>query len=345
MRHQIITALTAASLTIAAAHSVAAQDAEAFYKGKNVTFTVSAPAGTLTDVVARQFAPFFTKYMAGNPQVIVQNVAGAGGMLAAAQLQTGAPDDGTTLGFLQRNNLYVPLVEDNHSAFDPRKVEWVGSLEKVAYSIVTTEASEADTVQDLFDKKVFLGATGYSNENRTIPAILNDKIGTKFDIIHGYSGRGEVYLAMERGEVDGWASTVAGLAMGDTKLQIDKGQLKVLMHLGWESHPAFPDVPNLSSYVSDPRDRSLMDFFILPLDVGRPIAVPAGVPADRISALSAAIEKAAADPDFIAVMESQGYLVDHVDGPSLRAIIDRLYATPDDVLNEVRTLMQAKEPG
>lgn len=321
-----------------------AQTVEEFYSGHTVTFTVSAPAGTLTDVVARQFAPYFTRYMEGNPRVVVQNVAGAGGMLAAAQLQQGSATDGTVIGFLQRNNLYVPLVEDNFSSFDPREVTWLGSLEKVDYSIVVAGSSSPQSTEDLFNQEVFLGATGYSNENRTIPALLNDRIGTQFNIIHGYSGRGEVYLAMERGEVDGWASTVAGLAVGDTRRQVEEGELRVLLHLGWTSHPAFPDVPNLTSYVAE-EDRALLDFFILPLAVGRPIAVPAGVPQDRVDALEAAIAAAASDPDFIAEMEAQGYLIEPVSGDAVTEIIQTLFATPSEALEEVRALMTAREPG
>lgn len=321
-----------------------AQTPEEFYKGKSITFLVSAPAGSLTDFVARAFAEHFKAKLPGNPDVVVQNLPGAGGMMAAAQLQLKEVNDGTVLGFLQRNNLYVPLIEGPKSGFDPREVDWIGSLEKVAYAIVAMDTAEVKTTEDLFTKPLILGATGYSNENRTLPAMLNDMIGTKFKIIHGYDARGEVYLAMERGEVDGWASTVAGLSIPDTKQMLDSGRLKVLLHMGFNSLEPFPNVPNLSTYLTKPEDKELYSFFTRTMEAGRPIAVPKGVPADRLEALRKAFNDAAADPAFIEAMKAKDYPVEPITGEQVEAVIKDLYATSDATMERVRAVMTAKEP-
>jgi tripartite-type tricarboxylate transporter receptor subunit TctC len=317
---------------------------EDFYKGKSVTFLVSAPAGSLTDFVARNFADHFKSHMAGHPNVVVLNLPGAGGMMAAAQLQLKEVKDGTVIGFLQRNNLYVPLVEGPKSGFDPRELQWLGSLEKVAYAMVAMNNSEVKTTADLFNKPLILGATGYSNENRTLPAMLNDMIGTKFKIIHGYDARGEVYLAMERGEVDGWASTVAGLTIPDTKQMLDQGRLKVLLHLGFESPAPFDKVPNLSSYLKTPEDKELYSFFTRSMVAGRPIGVPKGVPADRLAALRKAFDESAADPDFLSAMKAKDYPVEAVNGAAVEQVVKDLYATSDATMVKVRAIMTAKEP-
>jgi len=312
------------------------QTAESFYRGKTLTLLVSADAGTPTDLVARQFARYFVKHVPGNPRVVVLNSVGAGGMVAAASLQSRQPSDGTVIGFLQRNNLYVPLLDTKQKSFDPRNVKWVGSLDKVSYCVVAMTRSGVVTADDVFKKKLTIGATGFSNENRILPAMLNQYADAKMNIVPGYTGRGEVYLAMQRGEVDGWASTIDGLKVGEPAKMLADGTMKVVLHLGWTSHPDFPKVPNLGSYVTKPEVKALFDFFITPFAAGRPLAVPKDVPQDRLEALRAAFLKTMADPEFVATMTSQGFPIDPIDGPAIEQIVTKLYATPASVIETVR---------
>lgn len=314
------------------------QSVENFYRGKTITLLVSADAATPTDTIARQFARFFVKYIPGQPKAVVMNAVGAGGMVAANSLQSRQPNDGTVVGLLQRNNLYIPLLDSRQANFDPRKVRWIGSLDKVNYCIVAMTRSGVTTADDLFKKKLTVGATGFSNENRMLPALLNERLGTKMNIVPGYTGRAEVYLAMQRGEVDGWASTVDGLRVGEPAQMLANGKLKVLLHLGWKSHPDFPNVPNLSAYVTKPEDKALFDFLLLPFEAGRPMAVPSGVPQDRLEALRAAFTKTMADPEFLATMKGQGYPVDPIDGSAVEQIVSKLYAAPTSVLESARKL-------
>ncbi|RDV00408.1 Bug family tripartite tricarboxylate transporter substrate binding protein [Trinickia dinghuensis] len=315
------------------------QSVAQFYRGKTVTLIVSADAGTPTDILARQFARFFVKYLPGKPDAVVMNVVGAGGMVAAASLQSSQPNDGTVVGFLQRNNLYIPLLDTRQNSFDPRKVRWLGSLDKVDYCLVAMTRSGVTTANDLFKKKLYIGATGFSNEDRTLPALLNRYLGTKMTIVPGYTGRGEVYLAMQRGEVDGWASTVDGLAVGEPAHMLANGKLKVLLDLGWTTSPSLPGVPNLSAYITNPDVKALFDLFLAPFAAGRPIAVPQGVPPDRLQALRTAFAKAIADPEFIAVMKKQGFPIDPIDGDAVEQIVSKLYATPQPEIEGARKLI------
>lgn len=325
--------------TSAVGASPASQPVESFYSGKTMTLVVSADAGTPTDIIARQFARYFVKYIPGHPQAVVMNVIGAGGMVAAASLQSRQPNDGTVIGFLQRNNLYIPLLDPRQSRFDPRKVSWLGSLNKVDYCMVAMTRSGVTTADDLFRKTMFSGATGFSNEDRTLPALLNQYLGTRMSIVPGYTGRGEVYLAMQRGEVDGWASTVDGLKQGDPVRLLATGKMKVLLDLGWKSPPEFPDAPNLSTYITKPEVKAVFNLFLLPFQAGRPIAVPAGVPPDRLAALQVAFAKTIADPEFKATMEKAGFPVEAIDGGAVEQIVRELYATPEPQLEAARKLI------
>jgi tripartite-type tricarboxylate transporter receptor subunit TctC len=315
------------------------QPVEDFYHGKILTIVVSADAGTPTDIIARQFARFFVNYIPGKPRAVVMNVVGAGGMVAAASLQTRQPNDGTVIGFLQRNNLYIPLLDPRQNRFDPRKVRWLGSLNKVEYCVVSMTRSGVTSVDDLTKKKMYIGATGFANEDRTLPALLDEYLGAKMSIVPGYTGRGEVYLAMQRGEVDGWASTIDGLQQGEPVRMLADGKMKVLLHLGWNSPAPFSDVPNLSAYITDPNVKALFNLFLMPFDAGRPIAVPQGVPQDRLEALRAAFAKTIADPAFIDAMKKSGYPIDPIDGSAVEQIVSRLYATPEAQIESARKLI------
>lgn len=317
-----------------------AQSVENFYRGKTVTLLVSADAGTPTDLIARQFANIFAKHIPGHPKAIVMNSAGAGGMVAALSLQSRQPSDGTVVGFLQRNNLYVPLLEQKKNGFDPRNVTWIGSLDKVHYCLVAMSRAGLASGVDLMSKRLTIGATGFSNENRTLPALLNEYVGTKMNIVPGYSGRGEVYLAMQRGEIDGWAPTLDGLREGEPAKMIADGRMKVLLHMDWKSAPEFPNVPNLSQFVTKPEIKALFDFFLLPFQAGRPIAVPKNVPQDRVDALSAAFAKTVADPEFASMMKSQGFPIDPIDGKEIEQIVAKIYATPPEALSLARKTKQ-----
>jgi tripartite-type tricarboxylate transporter receptor subunit TctC len=206
--------------------------------------------------------------------------------------------------------------------------------------MVAMTRSGVTTADDLFKKKLTIGATGFSNENRMLPALLNERLGTKITIVPGYTGRGEVYLAMQRGEVDGWASTVDGLKVGEPAQMLANGKMKVVLHVGWKSHPDFPNVPNLSAYVTKPQDKALFDFILLPFDAGRPLAVPKDVPQDRLDALRTAFSKTIADPAFVAAMKAQGYPVDSIDGVAVEQIVSKLYAAPSSVLESARKLQR-----
>jgi tripartite-type tricarboxylate transporter receptor subunit TctC len=320
-----------------------AQSVEEFYKGKRLTLIISASPGGGSDFFARQFTQFYGKHIPGNPEIVPVNKKGAGGMVAAAQIQKIEKSDGTVIALLQRNNLYRPLLQKNHDKFDPREVRWIGSLNKARYLLAASKDSPVQTADELFTKTMILGATGFTNENRTVPAMMNKYLGTKFNIVHGYEGSEEAVIAMERGEVHGKFGALNGFITGNEAEMIKRGEVKVLMQAGWKNHPAFPDVPNFSNYVKDPEVKAMVDFFILPFESGRPLAAPKGVPADRLAALRKAFDDTMADPEFLAHMKKMNSDIDPISGDAVEEILATLYATPEKVLNNVRAILKAEK--
>lgn len=192
MRNVTTTALRIASLVasvtlFAATTGAFAQDSvEQFYKGRVVTMQIGAAGGGSADIWARTFAPFLTRHLPGNPQIIYQNKPGAGGLTVAHDMMENAPRDGSVIGTLQRNNFIAPLLAEKTIPFDPTKVNHLGSLSREIQVMFTYGKNpKAKTLEEAMKIPLKVGGTAVTAENVTYPLLANKLAGTKFDIVHG----------------------------------------------------------------------------------------------------------------------------------------------------------------
>ncbi len=319
-----------------------AETAEEFYSKNDITLVVGAAAGGGADFYARQFAPFWEKHIPGKPKIIIKNLGGAGGMKAAIQMETAAPKDGTQVTMLLRTNTYFPLVSAKKLKFSPPKANWLGSLNKEIYTVAVMSRAGINTFEDLKAKSVKMGATAFSNDNRVLPALLNEYLGTKFDIVTGYKGAKQMTLALERGEIDGRMLPVDNLTgYGNEAPFLKDGRIKVVLQTSIKSSPLFPDVPNVFEFIKDPAVRELAEFLLLAHDAGRPFAAPEGVPSDRLAALRKAFMDAATDPEYVEAMKKVANEPTPISGEEVQAIVNKLYSAPESVLAKVRPLVNA----
>lgn len=322
-------------------HNVAwAETVEEFYSDQTITMTVAAGSGGMADSVARAFADIFVSHIPGHPDVVVQNVPGGGGLVGATQLKSAGKDDGTEIGFLLGNVITAPLLTGNDQ-FDPREVTWLGAIDSGDYprALYAYQTSPVQTEEGMFDTEMVMGATSFSHYNRVFPAMLQEFGGAQFNIVAGYKGSGEVNLAMERGEVDGWVTGSQHIRahVGTAGQWILEEKLKPLILFAEEPDPRHPDLPVAMDYITDPDQQQVARFLFKASAVGRPLAVPAGVPEDRVDALRAAVEATFADPafaEFIATSglgEAQLQTVDQ-----LEELIAGFYAAPTEIIDAVR---------
>lgn len=336
----------AASVAFASLGNANAQSPEEFYKNKTVTVVVSAAAGTASDTVGRLFVEHLAKHFPGKPKIVVVNKPGAGGLKAASELMVSEKKDGTVIALLQRNNFYIPLVLKKEKQFDPRKVNWVGAINGEEYpnNIFAMSTSPVQSAKEIFTKQMIIGSTSYTHENRSIPAMMIKYLGAKFKIVPGYKGRGGVYLAMERGEVDGWMQGFNTLRTsrggGDW---VKAGRAKPIIVIGTERHPEWPDIPAITEYVKSDEQRAVIDFFLTPLRAGRPFAVPGGVPEDRIAAIRQAFADTFKDPEATKVLKNRlKSNVTLISGQELHKLIDGIYGASDTVVEGAREILIKK---
>jgi tripartite-type tricarboxylate transporter receptor subunit TctC len=314
------------------------QSVEDFYRGRSVRLTVAAAVGGGADLYARVVARHLGKHVPGHPTFVIQNSPGAGGLLVAGQLQTMAPADGSVIALLQRNNLLEPLLAERDIGFDPRKVSWVGSLNKDTYLIFSWHTSGIRTIEDVKQKELILGNTGGGNENLTFPLLLNQTLGTKFKLVRGYKGSGDLAIAIERGEVQGRAITWTTLR-GDHAEWLAQGKINLLVQFGLTRNPELPDIPSAIELVKDGDDRRLFELMLATLDAGRPFAVPLSTPPDRVAALREAFKSLAQDRDFLAELASRGGSVQFLSGEDIASLVASIYHTPAELIEKARKLV------
>ena len=326
---------------VLAAGQAAAQNVEEFYRRNPVTLMVGAAAGGSSDLLARAIAPFLKKNIPGNPEVIVRNKPGAGGLIVATELQNTAPRDGSYISTLQRNNYTDPLLSDTRVNFDPRQINNLGSMAKNIYSLFTYGKAPV-TLAEARAREIVLTAPAVGSGNAVYPIMLNKLAGTRFKMVYGYSGPQEEMLALERGEAEGRAAGYSTTRRGSARQWVDQGKLHYLMQFSEVRNPEIPNVPTVMEAISDPDALAIVRFMLAQQEFGRPFAAPPGVPADRLAALREAFARTARDPAYVAEMEKLGDDVEFLDGKAVSDLVAELWATPPARLARIKDIFASK---
>lgn len=332
-----VTALLAGMVTsVTFAGAALAQSVEEFYQGKTITLVVGSGVAGGDDTFARVVAKYLPKYIPGSPAVVVQNLPGAGGIVAATQMYNTQPRDGTVIGTVQRAVPMMPLLSEQPVEFDSQKLSWLGSLSKETNLVIVWNTSETTDFDDAFTRETVMGTTGGSSDSNVYALLLNKTLGTKFKIVGGYPGGPDIDLAMERGEVEGRVSITWTSLKGTRAEWIRDDKIRILAQMGLERNPELPEVPNVMEYVEDPLTRQVYEFLFSRQEAGRPFVAPPEVPADRLAALRQALADVSADPEFRVEIGKVGGTVELMDGEELQDMVDKYYGAPPEVIKATR---------
>jgi tripartite-type tricarboxylate transporter receptor subunit TctC len=202
--HRLAASALACVLASAGAHADAVGD---FYKGRTVTVLIGVSVGGEYDLLGRLVARHIGKHIPGNPNVVPQNMTGAGGLVMANWLYNLAPRDGTHVGVIQNGFPSQQAVGLAGVQFDAGRYAWIGSIAPTVETLAFWKTSGVTSVEDARRREVIVGSVGKSNITYTFPMMMNEYAGTKFRIVTGYPGGNDINLAMERGEVAGRNNT------------------------------------------------------------------------------------------------------------------------------------------
>jgi tripartite-type tricarboxylate transporter receptor subunit TctC len=330
----------AAALVPALVLSWAARAEEAaFYRGKTIRIVISTGVAGGYAEYARLLADHMGAHIAGGPSFIVQSMPGAGGLLAANYLYGQAPQDGTTLGMVHSSVPLMPLWGNKGARFDTLKFNWIGSLDRVDDMCIAWHTSPVKTWADLLIHDFTVGSSGAGSQMDVYPTLLNRLFGTRFKVVAGYKDGTDVYLAMERGEVEGRCGGQLTVIKSTRPRWLAEHLINVPIVIAEKRSPDFPDTPSIMEFVHDEATRQQLDLLMMEQNLDRPVMLPPGVPAGRVQELRDAFDATVADPAFLADVARQNLHVDPVRGEDMAKALARAFALPADVIAGARELM------
>ena len=288
-----ISALVCAASLLAPAAN--AQSADGFYKGKNIRIICALGAGGPYDAYARLVARHIGKHMPGAPSVVVENMPGAGGILAANHVYKVAAQDGTVLGALHQGTTLAQAISTPNIEYDARKFNWLGRITSggtdVHYSYVGKGPA---TFDDLFKREVVVAGGGPTSMSVILPSAVANLMGAKLKILPGYKGSAETDLALERGEVDMSLQNWEELRVNRADALRGK-KLNLLVQYQLKRHAELPDVPAIVELAKSSEERQIWTVMLQPATVGHSFTAGPGVPAERVALLRKAFDSMAAD--------------------------------------------------
>lgn len=317
-----------------------------FYQGKTIRIIVGSSAGGGYDLWPRQVARYFGKYLPGNPDVIIQNMPGAGSLVAGNYVYGVASPDGLTLGAVNPALYFDQLVGRSEVQFDWAKFTWIGSPEQNEIVHYVRADSPYRTVDDLRDAKEppRCGSSGTGTTGHYIPRLLEETLGVKTKIVGGYQGGAEIDLAVERGEVICWSPLVATYFGREPYVGWGKkGFLRVLVQTGKKRDPRLADVPTLNElmerYKTPESGKRLANVVLTAVTLGRPILAPPGIPKDRVKILREAYSKALHDPDLLAEAKKRRWDVQPLSGEELESMAAEVVVQTPDVIERMKWVL------
>jgi tripartite-type tricarboxylate transporter receptor subunit TctC len=317
-----------------------------FYQGKTITIIVGTKAGDVYDLYPRLVAEFLPKYIPGNPNIIIQNVAGAAGLIATNQVYNIAKPDGLTLGAIYPALYFEQLAKRPEVKFDWSKFIWIGSTVSSNSLMYMRADTPYKTMEDIRTATTppKCGATGVTSSAYYMPKLLEDAIGTKFDVVPGYVAGQDIDLAVERGEVQCRAFTVnAFFAREPFITWRKKNFVRVMYQTGSKRDPRLKDVvlfdELMDKYKTPENVRRLAKVVVAADEFGRPIVFPPGVPADRVKIIRDAFNKTIHDPALLAEAEKRRLDIDPASGEDLDTLAKEVMTAPPDVVEKVKKLI------
>jgi len=334
------TAATVIALcSLMASPTVAQDEVASFYKGRTLQLRVGSEVGGGYDVIARTVARHMGKHIPGQPNIVVQNVTGGGGLKLLNELYAVGAKDGTVIGAGISGTPTGALVTPGVAKFDPRHFSWLGSAGTETFLVVVTDKSPVQTLDQLFTNQLIIGATASGSASVDFPAVTNAILGTKFKVVAGYPAASVVLkIAMPAGEVDGCSVyTLSGLKSQYVR-EVTEGKIRMLAQWGMEKDPEIPNVP-LMPLGKTEADRQLFEVLYARRSYGRPYMLPPGVPPARVEALRNAFAAVFKDPAFQSEADKQKLDVAWISAGDITQLTERVMATPPEVVSRINALL------
>ncbi len=319
---------------------------EAFYEGKSVKVVVGFTSGGFYDRWSRLLARYVPKYLPGNPEMVVQNMPGAGGLIAANHLYTVAKPDGQTVGMMSYGMYLDQMVGRKEVQYDVRKFNWIGSPEKSEVLLYMRSDAPYKSIEDIRKAATppKCGSTGTAGTDYILARLIEETLGAKIDTVLGYPGGSEIDLAVEKGEVQCRGLTAAPFFGREPFISWRKRNfVNVLLYGGVKRDKRIAETPTIYEIFEREKTpaetRAVADVILRGGDFGRPWVMPPGTAAGVVQTMRGAYAKAMADPQLLDEAKKGKMEVEYVSGEELTQLANKMLSQPPAVVKRVKKLL------
>jgi tripartite-type tricarboxylate transporter receptor subunit TctC len=317
--------------------------ADDFFRGKVIRFIVGFSPGGGFDTYARTVARYMGKHVPGNPTVMVENMTGAGSLIAANHIYKVAKPDGLTIGAFNGNQILAQLVGGPGIAFDARKMEWIGAP---GYNhdlcLLSQNTGIANAEQWLAAKtELKLAGSAPGSPTDDVAKVLKEAIGLPIRLVTGYKGTADMRVAVESGEMDGLCGLSWASARATWRRAIEANQVAIMLQSAPKPHPDLPKVPLSISFAKTAEARQLVEAGVhRPSSMTYAYSLPPGTPKDRVQALRRALLQTLKDGDFLRDAGKANLEIAPAAGEEIEKSIRELFQTPAPVVARLKEILK-----
>lgn len=314
---------------------------ESFYKGKTIRVIVGLSAGGGYDTYSRAIARHLGKHIPGNPTIVVENMTGAGSLIAANHLYKLAKPDGLTIGHFLGGLFLQQVLGKPGIQFDGRKFEYLGVPTQDSQMLALSKRTGINSADEWFASKkvVKFGGVGAGSATDDLTKIAIATINAPIQLVSGYKGTAEVRLAFNSGEIDGLTSAWESFKSTWTK-EVQNGEVKMILQGIPKPHPELPNVRRVIDYAKSDLDRKVIHVGMHNYNpVARPYVMPPGTPKDRVQLLRKAFMGTLKDPEFIADATKAKLDLNPLSGDELEKTVMEIYDAEPAVVAKLKEIL------
>lgn len=325
------------------AEAAHAQTAEEFYRGKSIQLLIGGAPGVSYDFVGRAIARHMGRHIPGNPSFHVENMPGASSLIMTNHFFNRSRRDGTTIGMPNTNVIFEPTLkllsrEGGNIQFDLDKLIWIGTPVQEPQIMVLWRDGPVKNLQEMRRAKAVFGSSGTGADNFMLPMLVSRVWGARIDMVTGYKSPSEIFLAMDRGEVQGVSAALSTLMVNRAQW-LRENKVVPLMQFGFERAPEFPELPTAIELAPDSEAAEVLRFIAAKYALARPLALPPETPAERVKILREAFDATMKDEAFLADAKKIGIDIKPIDGATTTKMIQGVQATPAALVNRIRAMI------
>ena len=342
-RHPAMVGVLLVLVLIVAPRSGAAASGDEFFRGKVIRIIVGFSPGGGFDTFARVVARYMGKHIPGNPTVIVENMTGAGSLIAANHIYKVAKPDGLTIGAFNGNQILAQLVGGQGIAFDARKMEWIGAPGYNHDLCLLSQKTGVATAEQWLASNTMLKLAGSAPGSPTddVAKVLKEAIGLPIRLITGYKGTADMRVAVESGEVDGLCGLSWASARATWRKSIESNFVSIMLQSAPKPHRDLPKVPLTISFAKGAEARQLIETGVhRPSAMTYAYSLTPGTPKERVQVLRRAFLQTAKDGDFLSDAAKANLEIAAASGEEIEKSIQELFQTPPPVVSRLKEILK-----